>query len=164
MSEVRRWKLKGFIPGIEGESKAVFQPTVVLEEDYDAALDREASLREEKKQLRHDIASYLETTAKVCELLGVDVNAAKNAEGKPSDVFHAHAQALQQRLTEADKHAGKAEELLQASLDALCECRALLHAHTTSPQCSRSKMHGEIGLARIDRLTDKLRSALPRQL
>lgn len=47
MSEVRRWKLKGFIPGIEGESKAVFQPTVVLEEDYAVALAREAALREE---------------------------------------------------------------------------------------------------------------------
>ena len=56
------------------------------------------------------------------------------------------------------------EDLLQLSLDSLCECRALLHAHATSPQCSRSKMHGEIGLARIDRLTDNLRSALTRQL
>lgn len=56
------------------------------------------------------------------------------------------------------------ESLAQLSLDALSECRALLHAHASSPQCSRSKMHGEIGLARIDRLTDKLRSALPRQL
>jgi hypothetical protein len=37
MSEVMRWKLKGFIPGIEGESKAVFQPVVVLAEDYDNA-------------------------------------------------------------------------------------------------------------------------------
>lgn len=51
MSEVRRWKLKGFIPGIEGESKAVFQPTVVLAEDYDAALAREAAER-----LRADVA------------------------------------------------------------------------------------------------------------
>ncbi|MGY2186156.1 hypothetical protein [Pseudomonas sp. SDO5591_S426] len=37
MSEVMRWKLKGFIPGVEGESKAVFQPVVVLAEDYDKA-------------------------------------------------------------------------------------------------------------------------------
>jgi len=37
MSEVMRWKLKGFIPGVEGESKAVFQPVVVLAEDYDSA-------------------------------------------------------------------------------------------------------------------------------
>jgi hypothetical protein len=37
MNEVMRWKLKGFIPGVEGESKAVFQPVVVLAEDYDNA-------------------------------------------------------------------------------------------------------------------------------
>lgn len=52
MSEVKRWKLKGFLPGIEGESKAVFQPTVVLAEDYDAALAREAALREERDALQ----------------------------------------------------------------------------------------------------------------
>jgi hypothetical protein len=38
MSEVMRWKLKGFIPGVEGQSKAVFQPVVVLAEDYDNAV------------------------------------------------------------------------------------------------------------------------------
>ena len=37
MSEVRRWKLKGFLPGVEGECKAVFQPTVVMAEDFDNA-------------------------------------------------------------------------------------------------------------------------------
>jgi len=46
MNEVKRWKLKGFIPGIEGESKAVFQPVVVLAEDFDASLARESSLGE----------------------------------------------------------------------------------------------------------------------
>lgn len=35
MSEVLRWKLKGFIPGVEGVSKALFQPWVVLAEDFD---------------------------------------------------------------------------------------------------------------------------------
>jgi len=35
MSEVKRWKLKGFLPGVEGECKAVFQPTVVMAEDFD---------------------------------------------------------------------------------------------------------------------------------
>lgn len=38
MSEVMRWKLKGFLPGVEGESKAVFQPVVVLADDYDNAV------------------------------------------------------------------------------------------------------------------------------
>jgi len=33
--EVKRWQLKGFIPGVEGESKAVFRPVVVLADDFD---------------------------------------------------------------------------------------------------------------------------------
>lgn len=47
VSEVMRWKLKGFIPGVDGMSKALFQPTVVLAEDYDAAQSELAALREE---------------------------------------------------------------------------------------------------------------------
>ena len=35
MSDVMRWKLKGFIPGVEGVSKALFQPWVVPAEDFD---------------------------------------------------------------------------------------------------------------------------------
>ena len=35
MSEVMRWKLKGFIPGVEGVSKALLQPWVVPAEDFD---------------------------------------------------------------------------------------------------------------------------------
>ena len=35
MSEVMRWKLKGYIPGVEGASKALFQPWVVPAEDFD---------------------------------------------------------------------------------------------------------------------------------
>ena len=35
MSEVMRWKLKGFIPGVDGVSKALFQPWVVPAEDFD---------------------------------------------------------------------------------------------------------------------------------
>ncbi len=37
MPEVLRWKLKGFIPGVEGVSKALFQPWVVQAEDFDNA-------------------------------------------------------------------------------------------------------------------------------
>jgi len=68
MSEVMRWKLKGFIPGVEGESKAVFQPTVVLAEDYDNAirlfLDAAercvaAERREQALQLRLNAADQL---------------------------------------------------------------------------------------------------------
>jgi hypothetical protein len=35
LPEVKRWQLKGFIPGVEGESEAVFRPVVVLEDDFD---------------------------------------------------------------------------------------------------------------------------------
>jgi hypothetical protein len=41
--EVKRWQLKGFIPGVEGESKAVFRPVVVLADDFDrVAAERDA--------------------------------------------------------------------------------------------------------------------------
>lgn len=43
LPEVKRWQLKGFIPGIEGESKAVFRPVVVLADDFDRiAAERDA--------------------------------------------------------------------------------------------------------------------------
>ncbi|WP_157295865.1 hypothetical protein [Pseudomonas sp. GM78] len=41
--DVKRWQLKGFIPGVEGESKAVFRPIVVLVDDFDRiAAERDA--------------------------------------------------------------------------------------------------------------------------
>ena len=43
LPEVKRWQLKGFIPGVEGESKAVFRPVVVLADDFDRiAAERDA--------------------------------------------------------------------------------------------------------------------------
>ncbi|MBV7571835.1 hypothetical protein KW846_03895 [Pseudomonas sp. PDM32] len=40
---VKRWQLKGFIPGVEGESKAVFRTVVVLADDFDRiAAERDA--------------------------------------------------------------------------------------------------------------------------
>lgn len=46
LPEVKRWQLKGFIPGIEGESKAVFRPVVVLADDFDRiAAERDALQR-----------------------------------------------------------------------------------------------------------------------
>jgi hypothetical protein len=35
LPKVKRWQLKGFIPGVEGESEAVFRPVVVLADDFD---------------------------------------------------------------------------------------------------------------------------------
>lgn len=95
MSEVRRWKLKGFIPGIEGETKAVFQPIVVLAEDYDAALAREAS-----ETLRANEAERREAALRE-ELDGVKYTRRK---------FRQERDALQQRLTDAEQKLGEAYE------------------------------------------------------
>lgn len=46
LPEVKRWQLKGFIPGVEGECKAVFRPVVVLASDFDATQAELAALRE----------------------------------------------------------------------------------------------------------------------
>ena len=69
-----------------------------------------AALRKENRLLNHDIASFLETTAKVCKLLGIDTDDAKHAEGKPSDVLFSHATGLQQRLTAAEQQYAKLVE------------------------------------------------------
>lgn len=60
--------------------------------------------------LKYDIGSYLETLGRTCELLGIDLNEAKNAGGKPSDVLHRHAKALRMR---ADDLARKNEALTE---------------------------------------------------
>ena len=52
MSEVKRWKLKGFLPGVEGECKAVFQPTVVMAEDFDRVTAERDALRNEVGQVK----------------------------------------------------------------------------------------------------------------
>lgn len=83
------------------------------------ALAGEVVLTKENNLLRHDIASYLETAAKVCELLGVDVYAARNTEGKPSDVLFSHAQALNSRLSIAEQQNAGLVELLLQSKDVL---------------------------------------------
>lgn len=56
----------------------------------------------ENNLLRHDVASYMETMGRTCELLSSDLEDAKTAEGKPSDVLFRHAQALQSELTKAE--------------------------------------------------------------
>ena len=78
--------------------------------DYDAlaaqrdeGLAREAEIERENRLLRHDCASFLETMAKTCDLLGIDPESAQNAQGKPSDVLYEHAKDLQQRLAEAKR-------------------------------------------------------------
>ena len=46
LPEVKRWKLKGFIPGVEGESKALFRPVVVLADDFDRVVAERDALQQ----------------------------------------------------------------------------------------------------------------------
>lgn len=61
MSEAKRWKLKGFLPGVEGECKAAFQPTVVMAEDFDrVTTERDAALTSESSGISS--GAYIEAT------------------------------------------------------------------------------------------------------
>jgi hypothetical protein len=71
MSEVMRWKLKGFIPGVDGVSKALFQPWVVPAEDFDRVTAERDAL-----QLR------LNTADERADLLEVALRAAMDATAK----------------------------------------------------------------------------------
>lgn len=45
-NEVLRWKLKGFLPGVDGVSKALFQPWVVQAENFDRVIaERDALIQ-----------------------------------------------------------------------------------------------------------------------
>ncbi|AMW64470.1 hypothetical protein QIT80_gp10 (endogenous virus) [Pseudomonas phage phiAH14a] len=90
MSEVMRWKLKGFIPGVEGVSKALFQPWVVPAEDFDqVTVERDAL-----KTSLGAVTFNLDKTDKI-------------------------ALALQQRLTAADERVDVLDGLIGEVLDAV---------------------------------------------
>ena len=109
MSEVRRWKLKGFIPGIEGESKAVFQPTVVLAEDYDAALAREAALRE-AAELDAKGIQFEQKRVQNLQLIEAALREELYQAKEARDAEMLNGVRLQQRLTDAEKKLGEAYE------------------------------------------------------
>ena len=75
--------------------------------------------------LRHDIASYLETMAKTCDLLGIDTESAKTAEGKPSDVLFKHAQDLRTEVERLRRLVDSKECERQQHLE---ECAAEVNA------------------------------------
>lgn len=72
MSEVKRWKLKGFLPGVEGECKAVFQPTVVMAEDLDRVVAErdalQALLTKADEELDRAGGAYLNKNAECLQL------------------------------------------------------------------------------------------------
>ncbi|MCF4997158.1 hypothetical protein GIW70_04165 [Pseudomonas syringae] len=65
MSEVMRWKLKGFIPGVEGISKALFQPWVVPAEDFDRLSDERDALQQQLTEANQRIGDLLAKIAVV---------------------------------------------------------------------------------------------------
>lgn len=106
----------------------------------DEGLAREAEMERENRLLRHDCASFLETMAKTCDLLGIDAKSAQNAQGKPSDVLYEHANDLQQRLADADQKIDDAADLLRRAKQMIPVLQCNWHANTdallASPDCA----------------------------
>ncbi|MBM6442350.1 hypothetical protein JQF37_01740 [Pseudomonas sp. MIL9] len=102
MSEVMRWKLKGFLPGVEGMCKAVMRPEVVMASDFDAAQSELAALREELAKYK---GGCVDLSSQVRELEHkMDY---WKGEGKRAD-------EAQQRLTAAEQ---RNSELIKAIVD-----------------------------------------------
>jgi len=59
--DVKRWQLKGFIPGVEGESKAVFRPVVVLADDFDRIAAQRDALQQRLNAADQRIDELTET-------------------------------------------------------------------------------------------------------
>lgn len=119
MSEVKRYKLHIFdrYPADgSGERETHVEMRESERGDFAKFEDIEV-ICSENKLLRHDVASYLETLAKVCEMLGIDLESAKSAEGKPSDVLFSYISSMQQRLTAADERADALTSALEGMLE-----------------------------------------------
>jgi hypothetical protein len=102
MSEVKRY----WVDLDEGTYPAQMHgcnDKVVKFADFDAQRLRADAAEAENRILRHSNASFLETVAKVCDLLGIDLEDAKHAEGQPSDVLFNHAKAQAAKLTAAEQ-------------------------------------------------------------
>ena len=111
--EVMRWPLKGVLPGVEGISKAVLKPVVVLASDYDAlaaqrdeGLAREAELRAVYESQNKD---YIQS-ARIA-------HGAKDYEPSMMMPLANTVAALQQRLAEAEKDAARYRWLRDRPLD-----------------------------------------------
>lgn len=77
--------------------------------DFDAQRLRADTAEAENRILRHSNASFLETVAKVCDLLGIDLDDAKHADGQPSDVLFSHAKDQAAKLDAAKQHIAELE-------------------------------------------------------
>lgn len=77
--EALRWQLKGFIPGVEGSSKAVFKPWVVQAKDCDELRQQLADVSNERDLLRAAL-SRADSLLSICD-------EALNVAGKIPDWF-----------------------------------------------------------------------------
>lgn len=116
MSEVKRYVVDCNRLWEGGKVQAEVDVSVVLATDFDrvtaerdalqarlnAADQKDDDLETQNNLLRHDLASCLETFAAICTKLGIDVEAAKEAGGKPSDVFVAHVNNLAFQLNDRE--------------------------------------------------------------
>ncbi|WP_454863309.1 hypothetical protein [Pseudomonas hormoni] len=60
MSEVMRWNLKGFLPGVDGVCKAVMRPEVVLSLHYDAERLRADTAAADANEAERNLAALRE--------------------------------------------------------------------------------------------------------
>ncbi|QZA71275.1 hypothetical protein AH02_32 [Pseudomonas phage AH02] len=102
------WRVGGF--NFNAEAFALdYAKWMEEEEPVKYLIDRAhvAPLLAENQLLKHEIASFLETMAITCDALGIDLDEAKHADGKPSDVLLEHARKLQSRIAELEAGQGE---------------------------------------------------------
>lgn len=94
-------------------------PEVVLATEFDAQRLRADTAEAENRILRHSNASFLETVAKACDLLGIDLDDAKHADGQPSDVLFSHAKGQAEKLAAAEQRIADTVAKLELAADML---------------------------------------------
>jgi hypothetical protein len=88
-----------------------------MREERDAQRLRADTAEAENRILRHSNASFLETVGKVCDLLGIDLDDAKHADGQPSDVLFNHAKAQAEKLAAAEQRIAELKAVLERMLE-----------------------------------------------
>lgn len=123
MSEVLRWQLKGFVPGVEGVSNAAFKPWVVMASDYDAAPSRENEFRAELESIKASIDGYdsPEHAAQIADTLSHQIKALESrmckAEKRAADLVSILERAVMQIPNNQIKLIGEIFEALNPGED-----------------------------------------------
>lgn len=121
MSEVMRWTLKGFLPGVEGMCKAVMRPEVVMASDFDAAQSELAALREELADCRF----MLEANSKQVDRLIEEKSELRRDYDEILKHRSAQRDDAQQHLTAAEQRNATLTGLLERWYEA--NCNDLVH-------------------------------------